>query len=139
VERSTIIGFERFARAITYLLYFVVLLAIVILLFGFFLLLFGANPHAPFAEWVYRALGKVMNPFRGLFRPVDLSGNSVLDTSILFAMVVYGIVGMVLRSLIDWLTYRVALMQGRPPYAVTPGAVDAPPDATPYRQGQPRI
>jgi hypothetical protein len=31
-----------------------------------------------------------MAPFRGLFEPVPLDGRSVLDPSILFAMLVYG-------------------------------------------------
>jgi uncharacterized protein YggT (Ycf19 family) len=61
------VAIGRFARAVTYLVYAFVLVALVILLFGFFLLLFGANPHAPFAEWVYRSLTRVMAPFRGLF------------------------------------------------------------------------
>lgn len=45
------VAVARLARSLTYL----VLVALVLLLLGFFLLLFGANPDAPFAEWVYRA------------------------------------------------------------------------------------
>jgi hypothetical protein len=30
-----------------------------LLLLGFFLLLFGANPDAPFTDWVYRGLARV--------------------------------------------------------------------------------
>ena len=89
---------------------------LVILLLGFFLLLFGANPDAPFAEWLYRGLRRVMAPFRGLFEPVKLDGRSVLDVSILFAMIVYGIVALFLHALIDWLTARIVAMRwGRPP------------------------
>ena len=82
------------ARALTYLVYAFVLFSLVILLLGFFLLLFGANPDAPFAEWAYRSLDRVMAPFRGLFEPVRLDGRSVLDVSILFAMIVYALVGL---------------------------------------------
>ena len=78
---------------------------------GLLLLLFGANPDASFAEWVYRALDRVMKPFRGIFESVDLSGNSVLDVSVLFAMIVYGMLALALRALIDWLTYRIFLVQ----------------------------
>lgn len=98
----------RLARALTYLVYAFVLVAIVVLLLGFFLLLFGANPDAAFAEWVYRTLTRVMAPFRGLFEPVPLDGRSVVDVSILFAMVVYGLAALVLNALIDWLTERIA-------------------------------
>jgi uncharacterized protein YggT (Ycf19 family) len=83
------IDVARIARALTYLVYAYVIIGLIILVLGFFLLLFGANPHAPFAEWVYRALRRVMAPFRGLFEPVPLNGKSVLDTSVLFAMIVY--------------------------------------------------
>jgi hypothetical protein len=103
----------RGARVLTYLVYAFVLFALVMLVLGFFLLLFGANPDAGFAQWVYRSLDRVMAPFRGLFKPVDLSGNSVLDPSIVFAMIVYGIVGLALSALIDWLTEKMILMRNR--------------------------
>ena len=100
-------------RALVYLVYFFVTVALVVLTFGFFLLLFGANPDAAFAEWVYRSLDRVMAPFRGLFESIQLDGQSVLDVSVLFAMIVYGIAAMALRALIDWLTYRVDLVRRR--------------------------
>ena len=111
MSAGTKIGIEKVARALVYLVYFWVMLSIAILVTGFFLLLFGANPDASFAEWIYRALDRVMKPFRGLFESVDLSGKSVLDTSVLFAMIVYGMLALALRALIDWLTYRIVLVQ----------------------------
>jgi len=113
------IGIEKVARALVYLVYFWVMLSIAILVLGFFLLLFGANPDAAFAEWVYRSLNRVMAPFRGIFESIQLDGNSVLDVSVLFAMIVYGIVALALRSLIDWLTYRVELLRTREAHAAT--------------------
>ena len=106
-------------RALVYLVYFFVTVALIVLTFGFFLLLFGANPDAAFAEWVYRSLNRVMAPFRGIFESIQLDGNSVLDVSVLFAMIVYGIVALALRSLIDWLTYRVELLRTREAHAAT--------------------
>ena len=108
---SAAVAVVRSARALTYLVYGFVIAALVILLLGFFLLLFGANPDAPFAEWVYRALRRVMAPFRGLFESVRLDGRSVLDLSILFAMIVYGIVALFLNALIEWLTARVLALR----------------------------
>ena len=105
------IAVARVARALTYLVYAFVIVALVLLLLGFFLMLFGANPDAPFAEWLYRGLRRVMAPFRGLFEPIPLDVRSVLDVSILFAMIVYGIVAMALDSLIDWLTTRILKMR----------------------------
>ena len=88
------IAVARIARALTSLVYAFVIVALVLLLLGFILKLFGANPDASFAEWLYRSLRRVMAPFRGLFEPVPLDGRSVLDISILFAMIVYGIVAL---------------------------------------------
>jgi uncharacterized protein YggT (Ycf19 family) len=113
MSAGTKMGIEKVARALVYLVYFWVMLSIAILVTGFFLLLFGANPDASFAEWVYRALDRVMKPFRGIFESVDLSGSSVLDVSVLFAMIVYGMLALALRALIDWLTYRIVLVQQR--------------------------
>jgi len=64
------VAVARVARALTYLVYAFVLVAIVVLL------------------------------------PVD--GRSVVDVSILFAIVVYGLAALLLHALIDWLTDRIA-------------------------------
>ena len=101
-----------FARAVTYLLYFFLVAVEIVLALGFLLLLFGASPTASFVEWVYRNLERAMAPFRGMFAPIELgtTGNdveAVFDTSVLFAMVVYGIVAMLLHTLIAWLTVRL--------------------------------
>jgi uncharacterized protein YggT (Ycf19 family) len=121
-------GLIRAARLLTYLVYAFVLVALTILAFGFILLLFGANPDAQFAEWVYRSLERVMAPFRGLFEPVVLDGDSILDPSVLFAMIVYGFAGLLIKGLIDWLTRRLttARMQEAAEAAATdPGGVGA--------------
>ncbi len=85
----------------------------IILFMGFFLLLFGANPSASFTDWVYRSLDRAMEPFRGIFTPIELgttAGNdvqSVFETSVLFAMIVYGIVAIAEHALITWLSNRM--------------------------------
>lgn len=104
------------ARAIGYLIYAYVVVVEVILVVGFVLKLFGANPSAGFVEWWYRGLDRVMAPFRGIFTPLDLgtTGNdveAVLDTSILFAMVIYAVVMLFVRGAIDWMTHRLALQR----------------------------
>lgn len=80
-------------RLLVWLLYAYVIVTEAVLVLGFLLLLFGANPAAPFVEWVYRSLDRAMEPFRGMFTPIDLglggdaAPGAVLDTSVLFAMV----------------------------------------------------
>jgi uncharacterized protein YggT (Ycf19 family) len=104
----------RVARALTYLAYALVIVALVILLLGFILELFGANPDAAFAEWLHRGLRRVMAPFQGLFEPLPLDARrSVLDLSILFAMLVYGIVALALHALIEWFAARILEMRLR--------------------------
>ena len=103
-------------RVISYLLYFYIIVVEIILFIGFFLLLFGANPSAGFTQWAYRNLDRVMEPFRGIFTPIELGttgGNvqSIFETSVLFAMIVYGILGLVISALIRWLTDRLQYLK----------------------------
>ena len=100
------------ARALTYVLYAYLLVVEIILAVGFFLKLFGANPSSGFVEWWYRNLDRAMEPFRGIFAPIELgiTGNDVeatLETSILFAMLIYGIVAIAASALISWLSHRI--------------------------------
>lgn len=99
-------------RAVSYLVYFYLIVVEIILVIGFFLLLFGANPTAGFTQWAYRNLDRVMDPFRGIFSPIELgtTGNDVaatFDTSVLFAMIIYGIVALGFSVLIGWLSGRL--------------------------------
>ncbi len=85
------------ARAVSYFVYVYLLIVEAILLMGFLLLLFGANPSSGFVEWAYRNLERAMRPFRGIFAPVEIgtAGNDVeaiFDTSIVFAMIMYAII-----------------------------------------------
>ena len=102
-RRSTTL---QIARVISYLAYAWVVVSLIILAFGFILLLFGANPDAGFSQWVYRHLADTMEPFRGIFPQQEISSASTLDVSILFAMFVYGLIALGVRSVIDWLTFR---------------------------------
>ncbi len=101
------------ARAVSYLVYAYVVVVEVILALGFFLLLLGANRSADFTEWVYRSLGRAMEPFRRIFTPVELGTTpgsdvaSVFETSVLFAMVIYGLVAITVHAFVGWLTYRL--------------------------------
>ena len=101
------------SRAVSYFVYLYILFVEMILFFGFFFLLFGANPSAGFTEWLYRSLERAMEPFRGIFTPIELgttSGSEVLsvfDTSVLFAMIVYMVLGLIVHAFIGWLTTRL--------------------------------
>jgi len=103
-------------RAISYLLYFYIIAVEIILILGFFLLLFGANQSAEFTQWAYRNLDRVMEPFRGIFTPIELGTTNgdvqaIFDTSVLFAMIIYGIIGSVISALIPWLSGRLQYLE----------------------------
>jgi uncharacterized protein YggT (Ycf19 family) len=112
-ERKVVV---TIVRAISYLVYFWLIVVEIILLMGFVLLLFGANPTAGFTQWVYRNLDRVMAPFRGIFTPIQVGTTSndvpaIFETSVLFAMIVYGIVALAISALIGWLSGRLAQIQ----------------------------
>jgi hypothetical protein len=99
------------ARAVVYVAYAYLVINELILVQGFLLELFGANPGSSYVDWAYRSLERVMAPFRGMFEPIQLDGRSVLDTSIIFAAFIYGVLVVAVSSLIDWLTYRLARVE----------------------------
>lgn len=66
--------------------------------------LFGADPNVPFVEWIYSSSGTLLEPFRGIFPTAIVGSDHVIDFSALFAMIVYGLVGLALMSLVGFLT-----------------------------------
>jgi hypothetical protein len=95
-------------KAIVFVLYLVFLAYAVILGIAFFLRLFGANPDAEFADWIFRASVRIMEPFRGIFPTTQLSDRSEFDASLLFAMVIYLVVAITLHGIVHWFTRRIS-------------------------------
>jgi hypothetical protein len=131
-------------RAIAYVAYAYFVLTEIILVQGFLLKLFGADPSSDYTQWAYRSLDRVMAPFRGIFTPIELDGNAILDPSIIFAMVIYGILALVLRSFLDWVNVRLEklqlqhLVEEEQAAALAAGVYQVPPAmAVQPRPGQP--
>jgi Na+-translocating ferredoxin:NAD+ oxidoreductase RnfA subunit len=103
-SRDVKITVGTIAKILLWIVYVWVVLNLVLLFLAFWLQLLGANPQAGFTEWVYRSVSRTMAPFRGMFEPIVLSDQSVLNTSLLFAMIIYGIVALLLHAGIDWVT-----------------------------------
>ena len=103
----------RAAKAVVVLVYVFVLIDLVLLTLGFFLRLFGASTDAEFTRWVYRNVDRIMEPFRGMFPSHAVSDVSVLDTSLLFAMIVYAILGIAVHALVEWLTSKIVNLRER--------------------------
>jgi hypothetical protein len=99
---------------LVWLVYAYLVVTEVVLALGFLLLLFGADPDVSFVAWVYRSLDRAMEPFRGMFTSIELglSGNphvpAVLDTSVLFAMLVYAFGAWAVHALLEWLRRLIA-------------------------------
>jgi len=100
-------GVLRIARVLVWLVYAVVVAYTVILGTAFVLRLLGASPTADFVDWIYRATAKIMQPFRGMFPPEPVTGTSVFDASLLFALIVYSFLALFLQALVDWMSTRI--------------------------------
>ncbi len=106
-ERSPLPWILKAAKVIVWVVYAIVLLTAINLLLAFFLRLFGANPDSGFVQWVDQNAEQAMRPFRGIFPTHDLGGDSVLDTSLLFAAVVYFVLALLVDYVVHWLTRRL--------------------------------
>jgi uncharacterized protein YggT (Ycf19 family) len=102
-------GVIKAARVLLWLIYAWVTVMLVLLFLTFILELAGANPASGFVDWVYRSVERAMAPFRGIFEPITFSDDSVLDGSVLFAMIVYGFVAIGLSAALEWMTNQLHL------------------------------
>src|SRR5260370_5652729 len=59
--------------------------------------LFRSNSHAGFASFTYGVTDFLLAPFRGLL-PTFVSGQSVFELSVVFAILIYSLLALALRS-----------------------------------------
>lgn len=100
------LSFIKFARVVVYLVYAYLLIATVTLIFGFSLLLLGANQNSSFVEFVYDLSLQFLQPFRGMFPVTQISDRSYFSASGLFAIIFYSLFAMLVHTLINWLTLK---------------------------------
>jgi uncharacterized protein YggT (Ycf19 family) len=101
----------RAARAVVRFTYLVVTGVLLLLGLGFVLRLAGVGTGAAFTRWVYRNVDRVTEPFRGLFPTHPASGRSVIDISLLLAMIAYVLLGIAVHALVAWLTAQIVTQQ----------------------------
>jgi hypothetical protein len=100
---------RRAAGLLANAVFIYVVIVEITLLIGFGCLLVGAEPSNWLAEWIYRSVERTMQPFRGMFTAIDygLNGTTevepVVESAILFAIVVYGIIALAAHDLVQWL------------------------------------
>jgi uncharacterized protein YggT (Ycf19 family) len=107
-EPEPVTTLMKVARVAVWVLYAIVILNAAILVMAFALRLLGANPDADFTQWVYRSADRSMGPFRGIFPEHQISDDSVFDTSLLFAAVMYILAAVAIDSVLHWLKTRLA-------------------------------
>jgi uncharacterized protein YggT (Ycf19 family) len=127
-ESGTSLWILRLARAVVVFVYAVVILDLVLLILAFSLRLLGASTDAEFTRWVYRSVERIMEPFRGIFPSPAVGGESVVDFSLLFAMIIYTILALALHTLVMWLADRLARATRRNRLAHAGAGHGAPPE-----------
>jgi uncharacterized protein YggT (Ycf19 family) len=98
--------FIKFAKVLTYLVYAYAIIAIVFLVLGFVLLLFGANQATPFVKFVYNIAAEFLQPFRDIFPGKPISDRGYFSAAGLFAIIIYSITAMAIHSLITFISLK---------------------------------
>lgn len=103
----------KLTRAVVWVVYVVIVVKVLLLLVAFVLRLLGASTDTSFVRWVYRSADRSMEPFRGIFPSREVGEVSVLDSSLLFAVIAYLVVALIVDLALRWLADRVARQEGR--------------------------
>jgi hypothetical protein len=75
-----------------------------ILFLRFILVLFGANLSGAFSKWVFASSASLFAPFKNIFPSMDIVGFKV-DFSLLFALIVYVIVGQLIIRVLAYVEH----------------------------------
>ncbi len=109
--KTSKVGYARFVKGLSYAVYFYVISASVTLMFGFLLLLFGADRSAPFVDFIYNLSIHFLAPFRGIFPVRNITDGAYFSTTALFAIIVYGVVTIAIQSFITFIALKQAKLQ----------------------------
>lgn len=85
--------------ALSRIVYTLMSIIMVILAFRFALRLFGANPEAPFADFIYRISAPFVAPFEAVF-PTTALDQAVFEWNSLLAIAVYAVISWGVSSLL---------------------------------------
>lgn len=78
---------------------FIVGIIQLILILRFIFQLFNANEGAAFAQLIYGLSQPLLLPFAAIFPNIELANGFVVELSTIIAIIVYGVVGMLLKRL----------------------------------------
>ena len=111
VREASIVKSSTPARRAMEVIYLVFGIIDGLLLIRLFLKLLGANPHAGFASFTYGITDFLLAPFKGLL-PTFVSGRMVVETTSLFAILIYGLIGIALARLVAVMFRREVTVAG---------------------------
>ncbi|HXC77550.1 MAG TPA: YggT family protein [Candidatus Acidoferrum sp.] len=89
------------ARRTIEVIYLVFTIVDVVLLVRMVLKVLAANPHAGFTSFIYSISDAFLIPFRGILPATTVTGKSVFELSVLFAIVIYALVAFGLTRLVS--------------------------------------
>jgi|SRR5712664_3062990 len=76
-----------------------------LLLIRLVLKLLGANPHAAFSNWIYNVTDVFLGPFKNIL-PTIGNEQSLLEMSVVLAILVYALLGWAIARLVAIVFYR---------------------------------
>ncbi len=99
VREASMVKSSTPARRAMEIIYLVFGIIDAVLLIRLVLKLLGANAHAGFAQFIYGLTDFFLAPFKGLL-PTIVSGQSVLELSLIFAILIYSLIALGLVRLV---------------------------------------
>lgn len=105
VESSSVVSSTNPGRRAMDFVYLVFGVIDGLLLIRLVLKLLGANTMAPFTQWVYNVTDFFLAPFRNLL-PAIGTDHSVLEMSVIIAILVYALIAWVLARLMAIIFFR---------------------------------
>ena len=99
IREASMVKSSTPARRAMEIIYLVFAVIDAVLLIRLVLKLLGANAHAGFAQFTYGLTDFFLAPFKGLL-PTIVSGQSVLELSLIFAILIYSLIALGLVRLV---------------------------------------
>ena len=101
------LGVLKILKAIVWFVYSLASAAAIIIGFFFFLLMFDANPDAPFVAFIYEWGAWFIQPFAGMIEPTELPSGGSIAWSALFAIAAYAVLAWIVGWALDSISNRI--------------------------------
>ncbi len=104
---SNLVFALKLGRWLVWFTFAFLIVAVIILLTAFIFQLTNANETASFVEWIYRSADRLDDPFRSIYPSVERGNGSVIDFSLLFGVVFYGLFAIAVSALVHWIDGKI--------------------------------